>query len=155
MKRVKAKGILRFIGALPLIMSAFLTIPVFAIIAVDKKSGILAFISWIIYLSASLFVFFTSKRTIRRELVNFASDYGQVQKGLLKGLAIPYALLDEDGHFVWSNAGFSAIIHKDRFYTKSITTFFPEIVALICRKSADVALAITLARVVFPVPLGP
>ncbi len=127
MKKVKAKGILRFIGALPLIMSAFLLIPLFVIFAINKKAWVVCLGFWVLYLIASLFIFITSKRTIRRELVNFASDYGQVQKGLLKGLAIPYALLDEEGHFVWSNAGFAAIIHKDRFYTKSITSFFPEI----------------------------
>ncbi|MCR5024644.1 MAG: DHH family phosphoesterase [Lachnospiraceae bacterium] len=127
MKKVKAKGILRFIGALPLILSVFLLIPLFVTFAINKKAWAVYLGFWILYLIASLFIFITSKRTIRRELVNFASDYGQVQKGLLKGLAIPYALLDEDGHFVWSNAGFAAIIHKDRFYTKSITSFFPEI----------------------------
>ena len=127
MKKVRARGILRHIGAVPLIMSLFLVIPLIIVYSLSRKAAIVFFVTWAVYFLISLFIFLTSKGNIRREMVNFASDYGQVQKGLLKGLAVPYALLDEDGHFVWSNAGFSAIIHKDKFYSSSITSFFPEI----------------------------
>ncbi len=127
MKKVQAQGILKYIGALPLIMSLLLIIPTVVVWVIYPRAGYVMLFSTIILFLAALFVFVTSRRNIRRELVNFASDYGQVQKGLLKGLAVPYALLDEDGHFVWSNTGFSAIIHKDRFYESSITSFFPEI----------------------------
>ena len=127
MKKVEAKGILKIIGAVPLIMTLVLLIPTVIIWAMDRRAGYVLLFSWAVCFIASLFIFLTSKRNIRRELINFASEYGQVQKGLLKGLAVPYALLDEDARFVWSNTGFSSIIHKDRFYSSSITSFFPEI----------------------------
>ncbi|MCR4589357.1 MAG: DHH family phosphoesterase [Lachnospiraceae bacterium] len=127
MKKVKAKGILRRIGAIPLIMSLFLIIPLTIIYYMNRRASVVLLVTFAVYFLLSLFIFITSKRSIRREMVNFASDYGQVQKSLLKGLAVPYALLDEDGHFIWSNTGFSAIIHKEKFYSSSITSFFPEI----------------------------
>ncbi|MCR4590884.1 MAG: DHH family phosphoesterase [Lachnospiraceae bacterium] len=127
MRKVKAKGILRFIGAVPLMMSVIFVIPVIMIYGISRRASVILAAAWMVYFLLSLFFLISSRRTIRREMVNFATDYGQVQKGLLKGLAVPYALLDEEGHFIWSNAGFSAIIHKDRFYSSSITSFFPEI----------------------------
>ncbi len=127
MRKVKAKGILRFIGALPLMMSIIFVIPVILIYGVSWRASVILAVAWIVYFLLSLFILVSSKRTIRREMVNFATDYGQVQKGLLKSLAVPYALLDEDGHIIWSNTGFSAVIHKDRFYSSPVTAFFPEI----------------------------
>ncbi len=41
------------------------------------------------------------------------------------------------------------------FWTASSMSFFPAVVALICTKRASVVLAMTCARVVFPVPGGP
>ncbi len=127
MKKIRSRGSLWFIGAVPLLMSLIFIIPLPVVWSINRRAGIVFLIPVVVYLLISVFIFFSSAGRIRRELVDFASEYGQVQKGLLKGLAIPYALLDEDGHIVWSNAGFAAIIHKDRFYGKSISAFFPEI----------------------------
>ncbi|EKC46646.1 hypothetical protein LEA_19743, partial [human gut metagenome] len=37
------------------------------------------------------------------ELVNFATQYGTVQKQLLNDFEIPYALLDYNSRFLWMN----------------------------------------------------
>ena len=127
MKKARTKGALKLMGTVPLLMSLIFLFPLIMIYRTDRCSALILGIVWVVYVLLVCLFFSSSKRRIRREMVNFASEYGQVQKGLLKGLAIPYAILDEDGHFIWSNAGFAAIIHKDRFYSSSITTFFPEI----------------------------
>ncbi|MBO6148678.1 MAG: DHH family phosphoesterase [Lachnospiraceae bacterium] len=127
MKNKKIKGTLRRYGEWPLILTLLLFIPTAMLWTVSIKAGAIMSAFLLLYLIAAALIYFYSRRGIRRDLVSFATNYGQVQKGLLKGLAIPYALLDENGRFIWSNAGFAAIIHKDRFYSKSITAFFPEI----------------------------
>ncbi len=127
MKKSRSRGILGYIGAMPLLLGLLFLIPLPLVWTINRHAGVVFLIALLVYFLFSIFILLSSAGAIKREMVSFASDYGQVQKGLLKGLAIPYALLDEDGRFVWSNDGFAAVIHKDRFYSKSISAFFPEI----------------------------
>ena len=57
---------------------------------------------------------------LNSELVNFATEYGQVQKRLLKELELPHALLDGNGRIMWMNSAFEALGERDRFYKKNI-----------------------------------
>ena len=61
------------------------------------------------------------------ELVSFATQYGQIQKVLLRELELPYAMLDEEGRIIWTNARFEEVVHKEKGYRKSITSLFPSI----------------------------
>ena len=44
-----------------------------------------------------------NKPVIMNELVSFATQYGQIQKRLLRDLELPHALLDEAGKVIWTN----------------------------------------------------
>ncbi len=70
---------------------------------------------------------FYNKPVIINELVSFATQYGQVQKVLLREFEIPYAMLDDDGRIIWTNAAFEKVVHKEKGYRKSITSLFPSI----------------------------
>ena len=61
------------------------------------------------------------------ELISFATQYGQIQKVLLRELELPYAILDDAGKIVWTNEAFEKIVHKEKGYRKSITSLFPSI----------------------------
>ncbi|MCR5527119.1 MAG: DHH family phosphoesterase [Lachnospiraceae bacterium] len=126
-KKLKLKGALKLYGEWPILLSILLAADVVISVCIERKTLSFMIVCWIIYTIAAFAIYWYSRQNLKKDVVNFATHYGQVQKGLLKGLAIPYALLDENGRFIWSNAGFAAIIHKDRFYSKSIASFFPEI----------------------------
>lgn len=126
-KKIKLRGALRLYGEWPILLSILLAAEFIVSACIERKTMSFMAISWFIYVIAAFAIYFYSRQNLRKDVVNFATHYGQVQKGLLKGLAVPYALLDENGRFIWSNAGFAAIIHKDRFYSKSVAAFFPEI----------------------------
>ena len=72
-------------------------------------------------------VSYTHLSIILNELISFATQYGQVQKSLMKNFIFPYALLDPDGKLLWVNEEFTAVTGKEKTYHKSITTIFPEI----------------------------
>ena len=72
------------------------------------------------------------------ELVNFATQYGTVQKQLLNDFEIPYALLDYNSRFLWMNEKFTEITGKDKNYHKSVTTVFPSLTKDILQKSEAV-----------------
>ena len=68
-----------------------------------------------------------NKKRLGEEIINFALHYGTVQKQLLAGFALPYALLDASGRLVWMNDSFARITDKDKTYHKSVSTIFKEI----------------------------
>jgi len=72
------------------------------------------------------------------ELVNFATQYGTVQKQLLNDFEIPYALLDYNSRFLWMNEKFTEITGKEKNYHKSVTTVFPSLTKDILQKSEAV-----------------
>ena len=74
-----------------------------------------------------ILLMFYNRPIILNELISFATQYGQVQKTLLRDMAIPYALLDETGRVIWCNDAFRAAIHSEKGFHKSITYVFPAI----------------------------
>ncbi len=109
----------------PLILSLLLVIMAVIVIIIDLKAGIVAFIFTGIYLAIAVSIKLANKRVIMNDMINFATRYGQVQKHILKGLALPYAILDENGRFVWTNMEFSEMIGKGSLFGKSVTSFIP------------------------------
>lgn len=126
-KKTRYKGTLRLYITWPLILTLLLLAGAFGIYFINARAGYAAFGVTFIYAVIALSVRFYNRRSIANDLVNFATSFGQVQKGLLKGLALPYALLDENGRFVWCNLAFQALIGKELPFGKSITTFVPEL----------------------------
>lgn len=73
------------------------------------------------------------------ELINFAIQYGTVQKKLLNEFDVAYALLDNDGQVLWVNEKFTEITGRDKRYRKSITSVFPGITKEIIQKNTKVS----------------
>ena len=61
------------------------------------------------------------------ELISFATQYGQIQKRLLRDLELPHALLDDTGKVIWTNLAFEKVVNKEHGYNKSITALFPSV----------------------------
>ena len=64
---------------------------------------------------------------IINELVSFATQYGQIQKELLRELSVPYSLLAEDGKIIWYNHAFARAIHNEKAQRSSVTSFFSSV----------------------------
>ncbi len=81
----------------------------------------------VFYFAIILALMFYNKPVIMNELVSFATQYGQIQRRLLRDLELPHALLDDMGKVIWTNREFERITHKEKGYSKSITSLFPTI----------------------------
>ena len=81
----------------------------------------------VLYFGVVLALQFYSKPVIMNELVSFATQYGQIQRVLLREFMIPYAILDDEGYIIWTNRAFEKAVHKEKGYRKSITSLFPSI----------------------------
>lgn len=74
---------------------------------------------------------------IIKEIVEFSSNYSQVQRQLLYELSIPYCLLDNRGNILWMNASMQASINRKNDLNKNISTIIPELSANVFRNFED------------------
>lgn len=98
-----------------------------ALYLIDYRAGIILTCFAIFYFAITLSLYFYNKPMIMNELVSFATEYGQIQRKLLRDLDLPYALLDDNGKVIWTNIAFENVIHQPKGYSKSITSLFPAI----------------------------
>lgn len=124
--QVKLKGQLKSYLRWPMILSCLLVAMTIGIFIVDYKCGFIAALCLICYVIAALVIHSRIKPIIISELVNFALEYGQVQKALLYDLQVPYAILDDQGKLLWANKSFNEMT-GERGAAKGIEHLFPEI----------------------------
>ena len=62
-----------------------------------------------------------------KELVEFATQYGIVQNTLLKELAVPYAILLDDGKVIWMNNQFLKILGGKVKGDAYLSKYLPEL----------------------------
>lgn len=96
-----------------------------AICMIDYRAGLLLGIFAVFYFAVTLTLYFHNKPVIMNELISFATEYGQIQRKLLRDMDVPYALLDDAGKVIWTNIAFENVIHQAKGYNKSITGLFP------------------------------
>ncbi|MCH5260265.1 MAG: DHH family phosphoesterase [Lachnospiraceae bacterium] len=93
----------------------------------DYRAGLVLSGFMIFYFAIILSMLFYNKPIIMNELVSFATQYGQIQRRLLRDLELPHALLDDSGKIIWTNVAFERMVHQDKGYRKSVTSLFPSI----------------------------
>lgn len=91
----------------------------------DIRIGAVVSIFVIIYSVCAVVSYFYSKTRHVQEMVDFAADYAQVQKQLIKDLELPYGLMDKTGRIMWMNKEMERVIAADGF--KYIFTLFHEV----------------------------
>ena len=136
---IKLKGKLRRYLNWPLYLTIVLILMDVAMYAQDIQMG--AEFSGFIVLYV-IIVLISNRRNrplLINELVNFATQYGTVQKQLLNDFEIPYALLERSGKILWMNEKFSEKMDINKNYHKSITTLFPTVTREFLAKSEDVS----------------
>ncbi len=106
------------------ILLVLLTIPLYYF---DKKAGICVSIFTAIYFVVTIGLLMAYRSSVRKEVIDFATQYGTVQKKLLNEFEIPYALLESNSKILWMNEAFSQVTEKEHNYHKSITSIFPSI----------------------------
>lgn len=128
-KNLKFKGRLRLYFQMPVWFGILLAATNVTIYTVDVTAGIILSSFTLLYLISFLLLEHFNRPIIMTELVSFATQYGQIQKRLLRDLELPNTLLDESGHIIWANKAFVQIVGKEKPENKMITSFFPAITA--------------------------
>ncbi len=126
-KSIKLKGRLRNLVHTSVYMGVLLLLLDIVLFMIDIRAGMLISAFLLIYFGVIGVIAFHSRPILMNELISFATQYGQIQKRLLRELELPYALLDDAGKIVWTNLAFEKVVHKEKGYHKSITSLIPSI----------------------------
>jgi len=123
-QKVKLKGHLKSYLQTTLILGILLAMVNVGIYFLNIKAGICVSGFLLIYLITMTILLYKNKPVVMNEFINFATQYGQIQRTLLRDLELPHVLIDEEGKIIWTNAAFEKVVHKEKGYRKSITTVF-------------------------------
>lgn len=126
-QKVRLKGHLKIYLQTTLILGIFLALVNVGIYFLNIKAGICVSGFLAFYLIVNSALLYRNKPIIMNEFIDFATQYGQVQRKLLRDLELPHVLMDEAGKIIWTNIAFERIIHKEKGYRKPISTVFPAV----------------------------
>ncbi|MCR4763611.1 MAG: DHH family phosphoesterase [Lachnospiraceae bacterium] len=127
--RVRLKGKLRRYLTASIWLGIVLAAVNVFVFTVSREAGAVLAVFTAAYLIVTLLLYSNARAILLNELVSFATEYGQIQKTLLRQLGLASALLDDTGRVIWTNQAFERIVHEDRGYRKSITALFPSVTA--------------------------
>ncbi len=136
--KMKLKGRFRNYLYWPLLATILLVLMNIPVYLIDRRAGGLLTGFTVLYLGVALIAYLRMKPVVINELVNFATQYGTVQKQLLNEFEIPYALVDYGGKLLWVNEQFTEITTKDKNYHKSVSTVFPTITKEVLQREEEV-----------------
>ena len=125
--KIKIKGMLKSYISISVYLGVLLCAVDLAVWFLDVRSA-LVMTAFTFFYFLLLFVFSrNNKPIIMNELISFATEYGQIQRQLLRELEVPYVLLDDSGRVFWTNKAFEQVVHKGKGYRKAISTLIPEL----------------------------
>ena len=119
----KRKRKLSTFFTIPLILGALLTVITILVYFIYWPVGVILTVFLVVYFAFILVLYRNNSEILRREMVDFATQYGQVQKEILRSFDVPYALLDESARILWMNDAFQDVVHGAVGYGKSVTKY--------------------------------
>ena len=126
-KRIRLKGHIKSYIQFSIYLGILLLFVDVAVYLINLQAGLLLTGYTVVYYIITLSLYFYNKPIIINELSRFATEYGQIQRKLLRDMDLPYALLDDNGKVIWTNSAFEAVVKQPKGYSKSITSLFPTI----------------------------
>lgn len=123
----KPTGILKSFFMWPMFIGILLIIINILLFAINTSAGAVAAVFTIIYMIVAALMMFYLRPRIMQEMIEFSSNYSQVQRQLLYNLSVPYALLDNNGNVMWMNKAMLEKTNKRREFKNKISFIFPEI----------------------------
>ncbi len=126
-KEDKEKGILNSYLKWPLFLMPLIVCMNISVYMMDHKAGTVMAVYTLMYVAAAFAIFFYYKNSVQRDLVRYATEYGKVQRQLLKEMVIPYGILDTEGRLLWGNDELLDLISDEKAAKKSIFNVVSEL----------------------------
>ena len=125
----KLRSKIKYIILIPVLLSMALIGICIMDFGLESKETIITIVLLSIYVIVVCFFYIRLTPLVRVAMVDYSLEQGKVQKELLHGLAVPYALLDTDGKVLWANAMFYKTLQMDekKYLQRRIDTYIPEL----------------------------
>lgn len=124
---LRIKGDLRNYLAWPLYIGIIMVLFNIPMYMFDIKAGFTMSGFTVAYILVAVILMGYIRRNILKSMVEFASNYTQVQKQLLDEMSVPYGLMDENGVVLWMNNLLKELLGKDKYHKKSVMAIFDSI----------------------------
>lgn len=125
--RMRLKGNLKTYLRWPLFFGILLILMTIQLFSVSVRSGVIGIGYTILYLMIAGLINFSGRRKLKKDLIEFATNYGEMQMRMMKTLTVPFAILSEDGHMLWGNDEFVSVIVNKKAARRNIANIFEEI----------------------------
>ena len=137
MTGIKFNGKLKHFLRAPIYLTIFFLNGSIGLFFIDLRAGAGAFGISVLY-GLLCFIFYRLyRKKINNEIISFATQFGMVQRELLRNFQIPYAILDDEGKILWMNNQFVKVSGRDKAYQKSITGIFTTITRQVIEQAND------------------
>lgn len=125
--RMRLRGNLKTYLRWPLFFGILLILMTIQLFSVSVRSGVIGIGYTILYLMIAGLINFSGRRKLKKDLIEFATNYGEMQMRMMKTLTVPFAILSEDGHMLWGNDEFVSVIVNKKAARRNIANVFEEI----------------------------
>lgn len=125
--RMRLRGNLKTYLRWPLFFGILLILMTIQLFSVSVRSGVIGIGYTILYLMIEGLINFSGRRKLKKDLIEFATNYGEMQMRMMKTLTVPFAILSEDGHMLWGNDEFVSVIVNKKAARRNIANIFEEI----------------------------
>lgn len=136
-RKVRLNSTLKAYLLWPIYLTVLLLFMNLSIYVINKKAGYVMSVFVLLYFLLASSIFYIKRNQIYTELIRYGMDFAQIQKRLLKEMAVPYALIDVDGKIQWGNNEFVDLFQGNRILRKSISAVIPEITEDTLPKTAE------------------
>ena len=126
-KRLRLNSSLKVYLLWPVYLTVLLLLMNLVIYIISKRAGYVMSGFIVVYFLFAVSVFYFKRHQITTELVRYAMDFAQVQKRLLKEMAVPYALLDVDARLQWGNNEFMDLMQGKKAIGRTVSSILPDI----------------------------
>lgn len=126
-QNIKLKGKLKKYILMPVLLTILFAALDVWMYFLNISAGLMCSVFVVVYLIVVLLAYRRNQTAILNEMIDFATQYGTVQRRLLEEFEVPYAILDQNGRMMWMNRQFCEIAEKEKNYHKSIASIFPQI----------------------------
>lgn len=147
----KLKGKIKYLIIVPIILAFILMGICIYVFGVYAKQTIIALIALSIYIIIVVIAYVRLMPVINSTMVEYALEQGKIQNELLREMAVPYVILDTDGHIMWANSKFYETIGvtDKKHIKKPIDAYFPQLTPSVYENNERVEMDIEYGEKIF------
>ncbi len=126
-RRLRKK--LNYVILIPILMALVLAGAAIWNFGIDTKESLICLGVVFAFVIIVIIVYIKLLPSIGATMVDYSLEQGKVQKEMLHGLAVPYAILDTDGRVLWANAMFHKMIgiKEKKYLQRRVDHYIPEL----------------------------